>query len=73
MVGDDLESDVAGARRIGLRGILVLTGKTNVRAFAESSAAGRIRGKAVPDGVAASLLAVVERLVEIRSEDESSR
>jgi HAD superfamily hydrolase (TIGR01450 family) len=72
MVGDDLESDVAGARRIGLRGILVLTGKTNVRAFAEANAAGRIRGRAVPDGVAASLLAVVERLVDLRSGDDGS-
>jgi HAD superfamily hydrolase (TIGR01450 family) len=73
MVGDDLESDVAGARRVGLRGILVLTGKTSAGAFAEANAAGRIRGRAVPDGVAASLLAVVERLVEIRSADEGSR
>jgi ribonucleotide monophosphatase NagD (HAD superfamily) len=28
MVGDDPRADVAAARRVGLRGILVLTGKT---------------------------------------------
>ena len=27
MVGDDVESDVAAARRLGLRGVLVRTGK----------------------------------------------
>ncbi len=28
MIGDDLESDVGGAQKVGLRGILVLSGKT---------------------------------------------
>ena len=28
MIGDDLESDVGGAQRVGLRGLLVLSGKT---------------------------------------------
>jgi ribonucleotide monophosphatase NagD (HAD superfamily) len=27
MVGDDIESDIAGAKRVGVRGILVKTGK----------------------------------------------
>ena len=29
MVGDDLRADVAAAKRVGLRGILVLSGKTS--------------------------------------------
>ena len=33
MVGDDLETDVAGAHRAGLRGILVLSGKTDEAGF----------------------------------------
>lgn len=37
MVGDDPRADVAAARRIGLRGILVLTGKTSA---AEAAASG---------------------------------
>ena len=28
MIGDDLESDVGGAQHVGLKGILVLSGKT---------------------------------------------
>ena len=31
MIGDDLESDVGGAQKVGLRGILVLSGKTAER------------------------------------------
>jgi ribonucleotide monophosphatase NagD (HAD superfamily) len=69
MVGDDLDSDVAGAHRVGLRGLLVLTGKTDAQGFAAAQAAGRVRGKAVPDGVADSLGAVVEQLIELRRDD----
>ena len=39
MVGDDLRADVAAAKRVGLRGILVLSGKTS-RADAERAIAG---------------------------------
>ena len=49
MVGDDLSADVAAAQRVGLRGILVLSGKTD-RAEADRAARGRGRG---PDGIAA--------------------
>jgi HAD superfamily hydrolase (TIGR01450 family) len=57
MVGDDPSSDIAAAHRVGLRGILALTGKTS---RAEALASGvRI------DAVAPDLAAVVrERLAE---------
>jgi HAD superfamily hydrolase (TIGR01450 family) len=64
MVGDDLSSDVAGARRAGLRGILVLTGKTTRAAFDAAEAAGRLRGPGRPDGVGADLLTVVTALLQ---------
>jgi HAD superfamily hydrolase (TIGR01450 family) len=54
MVGDDPRADVAAARRVGLRGILVLTGKVT-RAMAASSGV-RI------DGIAGSLAEVVTQL-----------
>lgn len=63
MVGDDLDSDIAGARRTGLRGILVMTGKTSADGLAAAAAAGRIRGPRRPDGVGEDLLAVVSALV----------
>jgi HAD superfamily hydrolase (TIGR01450 family) len=69
MVGDDLDSDVAGARRAGLRGILVLTGKTDGAALAAAGAAGaagRLRGPRRPDGIGADLLEVVTALLERR-------
>ncbi|HUQ44004.1 MAG TPA: HAD-IIA family hydrolase [Candidatus Limnocylindria bacterium] len=54
MVGDDPVADLAAARRVGLRGILVLTGKTS-----ESEArASRVR----LDAVAPSLGAIVSAL-----------
>lgn len=54
MVGDDPRADLAAARRVGLRGILVLTGKTTAD---EAAAAG------VPGGeIAASLAEVVANL-----------
>ncbi len=67
MVGDDLDSDVAGARRTGLRGILVLTGKTDRAAVAAADAAGRLRGPRRPDGVGANLLEVVTALLASRA------
>jgi HAD superfamily hydrolase (TIGR01450 family) len=67
MVGDDLESDVAGARRAGLRGILVLSGKTDRAALDATRAMGRLRGRRWPNGVGADLLAVVAALLEDRA------
>jgi HAD superfamily hydrolase (TIGR01450 family) len=66
MVGDDLGSDVAGARRIGMRGILVLTGKTDRTAVEAADAAGRLRGPRRPDGIGEALLEVVGALLEGR-------
>lgn len=54
MVGDDPRADIAAARRAGLRGFLVLTGKVTA---AEAAASG-VRA----DGVAASLASLIERL-----------
>ena len=54
MVGDDPRADIAAARRVGLRGVLVLTGKVTA---AEASASGvRL------DAVAPSLAEVVAAL-----------
>lgn len=64
MVGDDLDSDVAGARRIGLRGILVHSGKTDAASLAAADRAGRLRGPRRPDGVGADLGAVVAALLD---------
>jgi HAD superfamily hydrolase (TIGR01450 family) len=58
MVGDDLRADISAARRVGLRGILVLSGKTS-RAEADRAMATRGRG---PDGVAGTLADVVAAL-----------
>ena len=67
MVGDDLDSDVAGARRAGLRGILVLTGKTNrPRPRGSTEPPGSSTGPRRPDGVGADLLEVVTALLEGR-------
>jgi ribonucleotide monophosphatase NagD (HAD superfamily) len=66
MVGDDPQADVAAAQRIGLRGILVLSGKTSradVDGDAAARQAGRVRGRGPgPDGVAATLADVVAAL-----------
>ncbi len=67
MVGDDLESDVAGARRAGLRGVLVLTGKTSRSALEAAGAGGQLSGARRPDGVGADLLEVVTALLERRT------
>jgi HAD superfamily hydrolase (TIGR01450 family) len=66
MVGDDLESDVAGAHRAGLRGLLVLTGKTDRAAIDAAEATGRLRGSGRPDGIGSDLLQVVTALIEGR-------
>jgi HAD superfamily hydrolase (TIGR01450 family) len=58
MVGDDPRADVAAAQRVGLRGILVLSGKTS-RAEADGLAVAGRRG---PDAVAATLADVVAAL-----------
>ena len=58
MVGDDLDADVRAAQRVGLRGILVLTGKV-----ASHDVAKRVDGrKRPPDAIAASLAEVVAAL-----------
>jgi ribonucleotide monophosphatase NagD (HAD superfamily) len=36
MVGDDPHADIAGARRVGMRGLLVLTGKVGAAEAAAS-------------------------------------
>jgi HAD superfamily hydrolase (TIGR01450 family) len=72
MVGDDPKTDVAGARRAGLRGVLVLSGKVDAAALAAEQEAGRLRGAAVPDGVGERLLDVVTAYLEGRSSDGPS-
>lgn len=61
MVGDHAPSDIAGAHRAGLRGILVLSGRTSA-----DEVAG-LRGASRPDAVAASLAAVAEALADVRA------
>jgi HAD superfamily hydrolase (TIGR01450 family) len=58
MVGDDLDADVRAAQRVGLRGILVLTGKVSAREAAQG-VDGRRRA---PDAIAPSLAEVVAAL-----------
>lgn len=60
MVGDDAQADVAAAKRVGLRGVLVLSGKTAAEDLDRSNAARRHQ----PDAVARDLAAVVEALPE---------
>lgn len=60
MVGDDPRADVAAAQRVGLRGVLVLSGKTTA-ADVELAAASRTRGRG-PDAVAPTLADVVAAL-----------
>ena len=66
MVGDDLQTDVAGARRAGLRGILVLSGKTDATMVEAAVASGRLRGSARPEAVAPDVGTVVEALLASR-------
>lgn len=56
MVGDHAPQDIAGARRAGLRGILVLSGRTTI-----GDVAG-LRGASVPEAVAGTLGDVVAAL-----------
>jgi HAD superfamily hydrolase (TIGR01458 family) len=60
MVGDDVWSDVLGAQRAGLRGVLVLSGKHGA-AEVERAAAQR-RGGGRPDAIAPTLADVVSAL-----------
>ncbi len=60
MVGDDPKADVAAAQRVGLRGVLVLSGKTSA-ADVEQAESRRARGHG-PDAVAATLAEVVAAL-----------
>jgi ribonucleotide monophosphatase NagD (HAD superfamily) len=59
MVGDDPRADVAAAQKVGLRGILVLTGKTTAAEARAITANGRRRG---PDAIAPALAEVVAAL-----------
>ncbi len=59
MVGDDPDADVRAAQRVGLTGILVLTGKTTAAHVATSTPG---RGRRSPDVIAASLADVVAAL-----------
>ena len=54
MVGDDLRADVAAAQRVGLRGILVLSGKTTAADADRAARAGLARrpGARGPDAIA---------------------
>jgi len=60
MVGDDVWTDVLAARRAGLRGIMVLSGKHGEEDVAR--AAGQALGGGRPDAVASSLAEVVAAL-----------
>jgi ribonucleotide monophosphatase NagD (HAD superfamily) len=60
MVGDDVWTDALAARRAGLRGVVVLSGKHG-RPELDRAAAQR-RGGGSPDAVAASLADVVAAL-----------
>jgi HAD superfamily hydrolase (TIGR01458 family) len=60
MVGDDVWSDVLAAKRVGLRGVLVLTGKHGQDEL--QRAASQVRGGGIPDAVAPSLREVVAAL-----------
>jgi HAD superfamily hydrolase (TIGR01458 family) len=59
MVGDDIRSDIRAAKRAGLRGIFVLSGKHGT---ADIEIAAKERGGRRPDAVAASLADVVAGL-----------
>jgi HAD superfamily hydrolase (TIGR01450 family) len=61
MVGDDPDADVRAAQRAGLRGVLVLTGKTTA-ADLEGPVLGR--GRRAPDAIAGSLADVVDALAD---------
>ncbi|HEY7589963.1 MAG TPA: HAD-IIA family hydrolase [Candidatus Limnocylindrales bacterium] len=60
MVGDDLWTDALAAKKAGMRGFLVLSGKHGAAELDRAAAQGR--GGGVPDGVAPSLRDVVAAL-----------
>lgn len=60
MVGDDLRADVAAAQRIGMKGILVLSGKTDAAEAERAIRKGT--GARGPDGVGPTLADVVAAL-----------
>lgn len=63
MVGDDLHADIAPARRLGLRGLLVLTGKHRPEdPLPPSRTLSGRRVAAAPDGVHRSLAELVAAL-----------
>ena len=47
MVGDDIESDIAGAQAVGMRTVLVRTGKFRPDEFEQ--------GRITPDGIVSSI------------------
>ena len=57
MVGDDIENDIAGAQRAGLRGVLVYTGKHR----ADSPLLARVH----PDAVLSSIAELPRWIEEI--------
>ncbi len=59
MVGDDLQSDIAAARRVGLRAAFVLSGKHGPRDLDLARRRGR---QGLPDAVATSLAEIVAAL-----------
>jgi HAD superfamily hydrolase (TIGR01450 family) len=59
MVGDDPDADVRAGQRVGLRGILVLTGKTAANHLDQPSLG---RGRRRPHAIAPSLADVVAAL-----------
>lgn len=59
MVGDDPDADVRAAQRVGMRGCLVLSGKTT-REHLDAERLGS--GRRAPDAIAASLAEVVAAL-----------
>lgn len=59
MVGDDLRSDIAPARRLGLASVLVLTGRTSGDA---ATSLADLPSRARPDAIAPSLSEVVMAL-----------
>lgn len=60
MVGDDIRTDIVAARRVGLRGAFVLSGK---HGLADVEAAARERGGRRPDAIAATVLELLEALL----------
>jgi len=65
MVGDDLQTDVGAARRVGLRGAFVLSGKhgpADLAAAVRRAASGVANDVLLPDVIASSLSEIVAAL-----------